>query len=77
MSKLGKQILIFTAEDQACVADVHVEDLLKFRVDVLLLMSANLSPELIERCKAAVINLFDVQFPFLSHPKFVRSKHRR
>jgi DNA-binding LacI/PurR family transcriptional regulator len=55
VSSLGKQILIFTAEDQACVADVHVEDLLKFRVDVLLLMSANLSAELIERCKAARI----------------------
>jgi DNA-binding LacI/PurR family transcriptional regulator len=51
IAKLGKQILIFTAEDQACVADVKVEDLLKFRVDVLLLMSANLSPQLIARCR--------------------------
>jgi DNA-binding LacI/PurR family transcriptional regulator len=53
LSKTGKQILIFTSEDQACVADIHVEDLLKFQVDALLLMSANLSPELTERCKAA------------------------
>jgi len=53
LSKSGKQIMIFTSEDQACVADVHVEDLLKFRVDALLLMSANLSPELTERCRAA------------------------
>ena len=55
LSSLGKQILIFTADNQACVADVHVEDLLKFRVDVLLLMSANLSPEQTERCKSAQI----------------------
>jgi DNA-binding LacI/PurR family transcriptional regulator len=53
LSQAGKQIMIFTSEDQACLADVHVEDLLKFRVDALLLMSANLSPELTERCKVA------------------------
>jgi DNA-binding LacI/PurR family transcriptional regulator len=55
LSKSGRQILIFTSEDQACVADVQVEDLLKFRVDALLLMSANLSPSLVGRCRSTAL----------------------
>lgn len=55
LSKAGKHILIFTSEDQECAADVHVEDLMKYRVDALLLMSANLSPDLAERCRTAGI----------------------
>jgi DNA-binding LacI/PurR family transcriptional regulator len=55
LSKIDKQIMIFTSDDQGCVADNHVEDLLKFRVDALLLMAANLSPELVARCKASRI----------------------
>ena len=55
LSNIGKRMLVFTSEDQACVADVHVEDLLKFRVDALLLMSANLSTAQINKCRGAGI----------------------
>lgn len=55
LTKAGKHILIFTAEKANCAADVHVEDLLNFRVDALVLISANMSLTLAERCFAARI----------------------
>jgi DNA-binding LacI/PurR family transcriptional regulator len=55
LSKAGKHILIFTAEDADCAADVHVEDLLWYQVDALLLISANLSSRLAGQCAAAGI----------------------
>jgi DNA-binding LacI/PurR family transcriptional regulator len=50
LSRAGKHILVFTADGNA-TADVHVEDLLEYRVDALLLMAASLSPKLAERCR--------------------------
>jgi DNA-binding LacI/PurR family transcriptional regulator len=50
LSQAGRHILVYTAEE-ASTADVPVEDLLKYRVDALLLMAAGLSPELAERCR--------------------------
>jgi len=49
MSRAGRHLLVFTAgaDDDA---DHLVEDLLKFRVDSLVLMSATLSSGLAERC---------------------------
>jgi DNA-binding LacI/PurR family transcriptional regulator len=55
LTKAGKHILIFTAEKDDASADVHVEDLLKYRVDALLLISALLSTTLAEHCRAAGI----------------------
>jgi DNA-binding LacI/PurR family transcriptional regulator len=50
LSQAGRHILVYTAEG-AATADAHVEDLLKFRVDALLLMAATLSPKLTTRCR--------------------------
>jgi DNA-binding LacI/PurR family transcriptional regulator len=50
LSQAGKHILVHTA-DRAATADPHVEGLLKYRVDALLLMAARLSSELAERCR--------------------------
>ncbi|HEX7856810.1 MAG TPA: LacI family DNA-binding transcriptional regulator [Sphingobium sp.] len=50
LSRAGKHILVFTAEGGEN-ADVQVEDLLRYRVDALLLMSANISEELAKRCR--------------------------
>lgn len=50
LSQEGKHILVFTAEGGEN-ADVQVDDLLRYRVDALLLMSANISRELAERCR--------------------------
>ena len=50
LSQAGKHMLLFTAEESAH-ADRQVEDLLKYRVDALLLMAASLSPQLAERCR--------------------------
>jgi len=50
LSRAGKHILIFTVEGDA-TADAHVEDLLKYRVDALLLMAASLSSKLAQRCR--------------------------
>jgi DNA-binding LacI/PurR family transcriptional regulator len=57
LAKAGKHILIFTAEKENCAADVHVEDLLNFRIDALILISANMSPALAERCRSAGIRV--------------------
>lgn len=51
LSQAGKHILIFTADGNS-TADLHVEDLLKYRIDALLLMATSLSPKLAERCRA-------------------------
>lgn len=51
LADAGKHILIYTAEENATV-DVHVEDLLKYRVDALLLMAASLSPKMADQCVA-------------------------
>ncbi|CAN7279118.1 LacI family DNA-binding transcriptional regulator [Phenylobacterium sp. LjRoot219] len=51
LSQAGKHILIYTAEENATV-DAHVEDLLKYRVDAVLLMAASLSPRQAEQCQA-------------------------
>jgi DNA-binding LacI/PurR family transcriptional regulator len=54
LSQARKHILIFTVEGHA-TADVHVEDLLKYRVDALLLMGTSLSPKLAQQCHDAGI----------------------
>ncbi|HHX82146.1 MAG TPA: LacI family transcriptional regulator [Pseudomonadaceae bacterium] len=50
LSEADRHILVFTTRE-ADHADKQVEDLLKYRVDALLLMTANLSPTLAERCR--------------------------
>jgi len=57
LTKAGKHILIFTAEKENCAADVHVEDLLRYRVDALVLISANMSTALAGRCSSAGIRI--------------------
>jgi DNA-binding LacI/PurR family transcriptional regulator len=49
LSRAGKHILIFTVDSNAN-ADVHAENLLKYRVDALLLMATSLSAKLAEQC---------------------------
>jgi DNA-binding LacI/PurR family transcriptional regulator len=56
LSRARKHILIFTVEGPAN-ADAHVEDLLKYRVDALLLMATTLSAKLAEQCQEAGIPL--------------------
>lgn len=51
LSQAGKHILVYTAEENAIV-DPHVEDLLKYRVDAVLLMAAGMSPAMTEQCRA-------------------------
>ena len=55
LTKEGKHLLLFTAEEDDCAADVHVEDLLKYRVDALVLISANLSSKISKECRVAGI----------------------
>jgi DNA-binding LacI/PurR family transcriptional regulator len=49
LSQAQKHILIFTTEGNA-TADPHVEDLLKYRVDALLLIGISLSTKLAQQC---------------------------
>ena len=49
LSRAGKHILIFTVDSHAN-ADAHAEELLKYRVDALLLMATSLSSKLAEQC---------------------------
>ena len=49
LSQAGKHALVFTV-DATSNADVPVEDLLKYRVDALLLMATSLSPRLADQC---------------------------
>lgn len=56
LSRAGKHSLVFTA-DQGHNADILVEDLLRYRVDSLILMSASISFELAEKCRREGIQL--------------------
>ncbi len=56
LSRAGKHSLVFTAE-QGQDADFQIEDVLRYRVDALLLMSASLSYELAEKCSREGIPL--------------------
>jgi DNA-binding LacI/PurR family transcriptional regulator len=51
LSQAGRHIMIFTGETDA-TADVHVSDLLKYRVDGLVLMWTSISHETAEECRA-------------------------
>lgn len=55
LAKAGKHIMMFTAEEDNCAADVHVEDLLKYQIDALILISANLSLKIATQCRLAGI----------------------
>lgn len=59
----GRHLLVFTGESDA-TADVHVEDLLKYRVDALVLLWTGLSPALAERCRKEGITVV-----FLAGPR--------
>lgn len=54
LSQEQRQLQVFTARAESDV-DAMVEALLRFRVDALLLMSANVSPGLARQCRAACI----------------------
>ncbi len=54
LAAADKQILVFTTEGNAA-GDVHVQVLLKYRVEGLVLMSASLSSNLAEECKSGGI----------------------
>jgi len=64
-----KHILLFTAEETAN-ADVQVENLLKFRVDALLMMASTLSPRLAERCEKEKIPVLFLNGHYGRHRKF-------
>jgi DNA-binding LacI/PurR family transcriptional regulator len=50
LRRAGRHLLVFTGESNA-TADVPVEDLLKYRVDGLVLMWTTMSPALAEQCR--------------------------
>lgn len=50
LSQAGKHMLVYTADGSSTV-DAHVEGLLKYRVDALLLMAVSITPELAARCE--------------------------
>jgi len=50
LRKAGRHLLVFTGESNA-TADLQVEDLLKYRVDGLVLMWTTVSPSLAEQCR--------------------------
>jgi DNA-binding LacI/PurR family transcriptional regulator len=56
LSRADKHILVFTAEGNGA-ADSYVEDLLKYRVDALLLMAIGISPGMARQCKDAGVPL--------------------
>jgi DNA-binding LacI/PurR family transcriptional regulator len=56
LAAAGRHILIFTGEGNAA-GDVPVQDLLKYRVDALLLMSTSLSSPLARQCHAEGISV--------------------
>jgi DNA-binding LacI/PurR family transcriptional regulator len=56
LSQAGLHLLVFTARVDSN-ADQLVEALLRFRVESLLMMSATLSPELAEQCRAEGISI--------------------
>lgn len=60
LTKAGKQIMTFTTQGLDYIADVHVEDLLRYRVDALVLISANLSEKIAQQCRAAEIPMINL-----------------
>lgn len=56
LGRHGKHSLVYTMEGESG-ADVHVDDLLKFRVEALVLMATTLSAKLAEQCRAEGIPL--------------------
>lgn len=62
LSQADMHMLVFTAEGPVA-ADVHVEDLLKFRVDALLLMGTHLSPLLAQQCRKEGIRVIAFSRP--------------
>ncbi|MCE7794951.1 LacI family DNA-binding transcriptional regulator [Sphingobium sufflavum] len=56
LTRAGKHSLVFTAE-HGHDADFQIEDVLRYRVDALVLMSASLSFELAEKCSREGIPL--------------------
>lgn len=56
LAAAGLQMLVFTAHGSSD-ADIPVEDLLKYRVDAVVLMSAHLSSRLADRCAAEDIQV--------------------
>jgi DNA-binding LacI/PurR family transcriptional regulator len=55
ITKAGKHSMVFTTAGDDYIADVHIEDLLRYRVDALVLISANLSSKIAAECRAAEI----------------------
>jgi DNA-binding LacI/PurR family transcriptional regulator len=49
LSQAGRHVLVHTAEGDG-TADVHVEELLRYRADAILLIAAHISPALAARC---------------------------
>jgi DNA-binding LacI/PurR family transcriptional regulator len=62
LSRHAKHILIYTAEGSA-PADPQVEELLKFRVEAVLLMSATLSAKLTGQCQREGVPLIGFTHP--------------
>jgi DNA-binding LacI/PurR family transcriptional regulator len=62
LSHHGKHILIYTAEAGA-VADRQVEELLKFRVEAVLLMSTTLSAKLTAQCQREGVPVIGFSHP--------------
>jgi DNA-binding LacI/PurR family transcriptional regulator len=62
LSAAGKHILVFTADGNA-TADVHVEGLLKYRVDSVLLMAASLSAKMADKCREQGISIISFNRP--------------
>jgi DNA-binding LacI/PurR family transcriptional regulator len=62
LSAAGKHILVFTADGNS-TAEVQVEDLLKYRVDALLLMAVSLSPKMASRCRDEGISVISFNRP--------------
>ena len=56
LSRAQKHVLVFTVEGYTN-ADLHVENLLNFRVEALLLMATTLSAKLVEQCQAAHVRI--------------------
>lgn len=65
LSTVDKHILVYTSEANT-TADAHVEGLLKYRVDAVLLMAVSLSPKMARQCR-------DEGIPIIS---FIRSARK-
>jgi DNA-binding LacI/PurR family transcriptional regulator len=62
LSMAGMHMLVFTAEGRAA-ADMHVDGLLKYRVDALLLMGTHMSPSLARQCRSEGIRVIALSRP--------------